>query len=106
MPLGSLPTLLAASPALVAMLLIPFVGGALQATVVQTAAYISYQAAEPKSAVDQRQQTASRRRISLRRPLALAALRAARAAGDTWRAGAASALHSLFLPFPNAPRAP
>ena len=105
MPLGSLPTLLAASPALVAMLLIPFMGAVPQATVGQTAAYISYQAAEPKTAVDQRQQAASRR-VAIRRPPALASSRSSRAAGDTWRSGAASPLFSLFLPFPNAPRAP
>lgn len=106
MPLASLPTLLAASPAIVAMLLIPLVGGTAQATIVQTAAYISYQAAEPRAESSYRQHAASRRRVSFRRPLALASLLSAHNAGRPLRAGRASALFSLFLPFPNAPRAP
>lgn len=106
MPLASLPMLIAASPALVAMLLIPLVGSAPKAMVAQTAAYISYQTAEPRSTAEQRIERSARRPAAASRLFALIRLAVARAAEPARSESRASAFFSLFLPFPNAPRAP
>jgi hypothetical protein len=105
MPFASLPMLIAASPALVAMLFIPLASATPQAVVARTvAAYVSYRPTESRVSAA-RVQTA-RRPAAASQPFAVSIAAAQRRLVALSRPNRASALFSLFLPFPNAPRAP